>query len=79
MQTYLSGEEVKLGDIVTRNAEDEGTIIALQHSLPEWGLSKDESKGKVMIKWQKMGLVCEETSANEDLQLARRAPPELER
>ncbi|ATC65063.1 hypothetical protein CMV30_14450 [Nibricoccus aquaticus] len=75
MQTYLSGEEVMLGDVVTRNGEDEGWIMSLQDGLPEWGLTEADSRGLVMIKWQKLGLVCENTSDNEDLQLVRRAPP----
>ncbi len=72
MQTYLGGEEVMLGDIVTRNGDDTGQIIALRDRLPEWGLSEQDSKGMVMIKWEKLGLVCEDTSDNEDLQFVRR-------
>lgn len=58
MQTYLTGEEVRLGDRV-RRADDEGRIVALEGSLPEWGLSVEDSRGKAMIEFKKMGLMCE--------------------
>ena len=71
MQAYSSGEEVRLGDVVTWPG-DQGTIIALEADLPRWGLTKEASVGKVMIRFSKTGLVCEE-SGSEDLRLVRRA------
>lgn len=74
MQTYLTGEEVRLGDRV-RRGDDEGKIVALEDSLPECGLSVDDSRGKAMIEFKKMGLLCEETADNEDLEFVGRASP----
>ena len=70
MQTYLNGDEVRLGDVV-RWPSDEGKIVALEGDLPKWGLGKQDATGKAMIKFEKAGLVCE-TTASEDLQLIKR-------
>ena len=70
MQTYTSGEEVRLGDIVNWPS-DEGRIVALQEDLPKWGLTKEDAIGKAMIEFKKTGLVCE-TTTTEDLKLIRR-------
>jgi hypothetical protein len=70
-QTYLSGEEVRLGDIV-KWPSDEGVIVALQDELSRLGLGAKEAKGKAMIEFKKVGLVCQPT-ASEDLKLVRRA------
>lgn len=71
-QTYQNGEEVRVGDRVRRN-DDEGIVVALQTQLPEWGLSPEEAKDRVMIEYQKMGFVCESTETNEDLVFLGRA------
>jgi hypothetical protein len=73
-QVYQSGEEVMPGDRV-RCGDDEGTIIALEDQLSEWGLAPDEAKGHVMIEFKMMGLVCETTETNEDLVFLGRAQP----
>ena len=71
MQNYHSGEEVKLGDVV-KWPDDEGEIVALQEDLPKWGLTQADAAGKAMIKFKRIGLVCEHTLNAEDLQLIRR-------
>ena len=73
-QTYLTGEEVRLGDRV-RRGDDEGKIVALEEGLPAYGLSVADSRGKAMIEFKKMGLMCEWTSDNEDLKFVCRASP----
>ena len=70
MQTYLSGEEVMVGDIVSW-PDDRGKIVALQEDLLKWGLSREDAGGKAMIEFEKVGLVCEST-ATEDLLLIER-------
>lgn len=70
MQTYSTGEEVRIGDQV-KWPEDEGKVITLQEELWKWGLSEEDAMGKVMIEFKKMGLVCEYTDS-EDLEFIER-------
>jgi hypothetical protein len=70
MQTYMTGEEVKVGDIV-KWPTDEGKIIALQDELPKWGLAKEDAEGKAMVEFKNTGMVCLWTSS-EDLHLIKR-------
>lgn len=68
---YHSGEEVMPGDRV-RCKGDDGKVIALEHQLADWGLAPDEAEGRVMIEFKMMGLVCETTETNEDLEFSGR-------
>jgi hypothetical protein len=72
MQTYYSGEPVRIGDVVSWPTE-RGKIVALQEDLSTWGIEPAEADGRVMIEFERTGMVCEEPATAEDLAFICRA------
>jgi hypothetical protein len=67
---YLTGQNAKTGDRISRQGEF-GTVVAVGAELSRFGLDPDLHPNYAMIKYEKMGLVCEPVDT-EDIELIRK-------